>query len=271
MAVAGLPEPARSETFQSVRFPLESKSFVMDEMVFDIVEDDDLSVVVAPLRVSILHSAFEIQLGDRFDAIVEDLSRIETIRSHSQDLADAIEAHGREIRKALNSVAIREKADKVIALKEKHFGQTNAGSATVLMEAQASSNVEAEEFSAKEGRLLTRIHVYKERDRAFARRVRNYYKAASGGRLVCEVCGSVPADVYGPHGERCIEAHHKVPIEELQPDSVTLVSDMAVVCANCHRVIHSQTPCLTVDEVAALMDSSGGNSDLGATPDKRLT
>ena len=42
-----------------------------------------------------------------------------------------------------------------------------------------------------------------------------------------------------------MEAHHKVPIEQLQPDSVTIVGDMAMLCASCHRVVHSEKPCLT--------------------------
>ena len=39
----------------------------------------------------------------------------------------------------------------------------------------------------------------------------------------------VPIEVYGPSGESCMEAHHKVPIEQLQPDSVTIVGDMCAI------------------------------------------
>ena len=67
--------------------------------------------------------------------------------------------------------------------------------------------------------------------------------------MVCEACGLDPITLYGPDGERCIEAHHKIPIEELQPDSVTRVDEMAMVCASCHRIIHSKKPCLKVGEV----------------------
>ena len=51
-----------------------------------------------------------------------------------------------------------------------------------------------------------------------------------------------------------MEAHHKVPIEQLQPDSVTIVGDMAMLCASCHRVVHSEKPCLTVGGVGKLRD-----------------
>ena len=254
MAVAGLPDPARSDQRQSVEFPLENKAFVIDEMAFDIVEDDGISVVLAPLRVSILHSSFQVQLLDRLGAIAGDLDRIHQVRENNTKLAGAIEAHAAEVKRGVNSITIRRTADRMINLKMKLFGQTNAGSATQLIEAMSKTAVEAENIVGKEGRLLTRLHVYKERDRRFVQRVRKYYKYQSGGQLVCEACGGVPIEVYGPAGESCMEAHHKVPIEQLQPDSVTVVSDMAMICASCHRVVHSQKPCLTVDEVNKLVE-----------------
>lgn len=253
MAVAGLPEPAREDKGGSVQFPVENKQFVMDKMDFDIVEDDGQSVVLAPRRVSVLHGDFQMQLGDRIDAIARDWSEIDQIRSHDPKLAEAIEAHGVQIRTATNSNEIRKAADRMIRLKSELFGQTNAGSATTLIDATAKPEVEAEEIFGKEGRLLVRLHVYRERDRTFARKVREHYRSLDGGRLVCHACESVPVEVYGPLGESCMEAHHKVPIEQLQPDSVTLVRDMAMLCASCHRVVHSEKPCLTIEKVNELV------------------
>ena len=255
MAVAGLPEPAREDKGHPVQFPLENKQFVMNKMDFGIVEDDGKTVVLAPLRVSVLHSDFQMQLEDRLKAIAHDWTEIEQIRGHDPELANAIDAHRLQIQQGINSNEVRESADRMILLKSELFGQTNAGSATTLIEAAKKTEVEAEEIVGKEGRLLVRLHVYRERDRAFVRRVRKHYRSLAGGRLVCHACGSVPVQVYGPSGESCMEAHHKVPIEQLQPDSVTLVGDMAMLCANCHRVVHSKKPCLTVEKVNELVAS----------------
>ena len=255
MAVAGLPEPARQDKGRPVRFPLENKQFVMDKMDFDVVEDDGTSVVLAPLRVSVLHSDFQVQLRDRLVAIARDWSEIERIRGHHPKLADAIGAHRLSIRQGVNSSEIRESADSMIELKSTLFGQTNAGSATTLIEAATKPEVDAEEIVGTEGRLLVRLHVYRERDRTFVRRVRKHYSSLTGGLLVCHACGTVPVQVYGPSGESCMEAHHKVPIEQLQPDSVTLVGDMAMLCASCHRIVHSRKPCLTVEKVNELVVS----------------
>lgn len=250
MAVARLPEPAREDVTHEVIFPLENKSFIMDSMDFDIIEDDSITATLAPLRVSVLHSIFEIDLQDRFRAIAKDLEEIESIRAKHPKLAAAIGDHGALIRAGINSTEIREKADLAIALQSEIFGMTNAGSARTLEEFELKPAAEIEaEFVGKEGRMLARIHYYRERDKSFAAKVKKNAKHKNGGNLKCEACEFVPTTKYGPRGESCMEAHHKIPIEQLQPDSITRVEDMAVVCANCHRVIHSAKPCLEVTEV----------------------
>ncbi len=110
MAVAGLPEPGRQDKGYPVRFPLENKRFVIDEMNFDIVEDDGTTVVLAPLRVSVLHSNFQVRLGDRLKAIARDWREIDQIRGHDPKLADAIDTHHLQIRQGVNSHEVRKSA-----------------------------------------------------------------------------------------------------------------------------------------------------------------
>lgn len=253
MAVAGLPEPAREDKGGDIQFPLENKRFVMDEMDFEMIEDDGLLAVLAPLRVSVLHSAFQINIQDRLSGIARDWAELDRIRNHDAELAGAIEAHKLEVQKEVNSISIRRRADKITSLKSNLFGHTNAGSASTLLDTNDKPEVEAEEIVGIEGKLLIRLHIYRERDRHFARMVRRHYKSQAGGKLICHACGSVPVKTYGPNGESCVEAHHKIPIEQLQPDSVTVVSEMAMLCANCHRVVHSKRPCLTVEQVSQLV------------------
>ena len=255
MAVAGLPEPARSDQSDSVKFPLENKAFVVSEVAFDVIEDQGLSIVLAPSRASVLHSDFKIQIGERLASMARDLSAIDRVKARSAELAEAIRAHAAAIGDGVNSTAIRRTADDLIQVKSRLFGMTNAGSALALIEAETRSDTEEEwEPTGKEGRILTRLHVFKERDRKFVRQVRERYKNRNGGVLRCEVCSRIPVQSYGLEaGDRCIEAHHKVPIEQLQPDSTTRIADMAMVCACCHRVIHSKSPCLTIDEVKELL------------------
>ena len=250
MAVARLPEPARENDHHAVAFPLRNKSYVMDSMDFDIVEDDGITATLAPLRVSIMNSNFQIELRDRFEAISVDMRNIDAIKMKHPLLSDAVNAHGIEIMKAVNSIEIRRAADRINEIQAEIYGMTNAGSIVTLENAASKPKTDLEDdIVGIEGRLLIRIHAYKERDRAFAARAKKYYRDKNGGWLKCEACGLKPIDLYGPDGERCIEAHHKIPIEELQPDSITRVDEMAMVCASCHRIIHSTKPCLPVSQV----------------------
>ncbi|MBB4064076.1 HNH endonuclease [Gellertiella hungarica] len=253
MAIARLPSPAREDLTHTVTFPLRSGSFVMDVMDFEIIADDGMTATLEPLRVSVRNSDYSINLQDRIKAIAADLSNLAEIRAKHPALAAAIEAHGAALAAQENSSLIRETADQVNELQEAIFGLTNAASATEMEKAEAEPPVEEEEVFGVEGRLLARIHVYKERDKGFALRVKKYYKTKNGGKLVCEVCGLDPVAKYGANGERCLEAHHKIPIEQLQPDSVTRVEEMSVVCASCHRIIHSQKPCIPVEDLAAAL------------------
>lgn len=55
----------------------------------------------------------------------------------------------------------------------------------------------------------------------------------------CQGCGFSFADVYGPRGEGFIEVHHLRPIASYPGEiAVDPRTDMAVLCANCHRMVH---------------------------------
>jgi 5-methylcytosine-specific restriction protein A len=66
---------------------------------------------------------------------------------------------------------------------------------------------------------------------------------------VCRVCGVDFAAEYGELGKRSIDAHHKQPFTELdeRPRAVDPIEDFDIVCANHHRMLHIETPPMTVD------------------------
>jgi 5-methylcytosine-specific restriction enzyme A len=105
---------------------------------------------------------------------------------------------------------------------------------------------------APEGNLLTRIHVVRERSRKLVE-AKKRAVIAQTGRLACECCGFEFEVRYGPPGAGFIECHHKTPVSKLRPGDVTRLADLAVVCANCHRIIHKSAPWRSVEEVAALV------------------
>lgn len=58
---------------------------------------------------------------------------------------------------------------------------------------------------------------------------------------ICKGCGKDMADVYGEVAQGLIDAHHLTPLSSLEEGEVAQfdpVADFAVLCPNCHRVIH---------------------------------
>jgi len=106
-----------------------------------------------------------------------------------------------------------------------------------------------------EGRILTRVHYSRERS---ARAVREKKRHVQGrtGRLCCEACEFDFAVMYGTLGEGFAECHHRTPLAALSPDSKTQLSDLAIVCANCHRILHKSRPTMmSVEELRALLEA----------------
>ena len=249
IATARLPQPRREDILHEVTFPLENKNYVVDEIEFEISEDDGQVVTLVPLRLKILNSDFVIDLQDRYTALARDLARLEDIRKSSPLLADAIGNHLALVKAGVNSAGIQHAADAVMTLQRDKFGPTNYGSVSSIIDATAMPYTPTEaEIYGVEGRTLTRVHAYKERDRSLSAKAKKHYKNV-WGELHCEACGFKPSSKYGQRGDYCIEAHHKTPVEQLLPDSITRVSDLAMLCASCHRIIHSERPMLNIDMV----------------------
>lgn len=103
---------------------------------------------------------------------------------------------------------------------------------------------------AEEGRVLTRLHRVRERSRALVEQCKKS-ALTKHGRLVCEACGFDYSVKYGDLGTGLIEVHHTKPVHTLMKGDKTKLDDLALLCANCHRVVHSSRRWLTVEQVKA--------------------
>ncbi|EFL26695.1 HNH endonuclease [Streptomyces himastatinicus ATCC 53653] len=108
-----------------------------------------------------------------------------------------------------------------------------------------------DEVSAPEGRVLYRRHRTRERNKGL--RTKKIAAVLKSGRtLACEACGFDFGAVYGERGEGYIECHHVVPLHEAG-EGKTKLSDLALICSNCHRMIHRSAPWPTPTELRALV------------------
>lgn len=78
---------------------------------------------------------------------------------------------------------------------------------------------------------------------------------ARPGRLACEVrgCGFDFEHAYGPLGQRYAHVHHLSALGERDDATATRLSDLAVLCANCHAMIHRGGGTRPLDEIAAAL------------------
>ncbi len=104
-----------------------------------------------------------------------------------------------------------------------------------------------------EGHILTRQHVLRERNRsAVAAKIDRVLR--NEGRLACEVCGFDFLEFYGELGRGFAECHHLVPLAEVAFHRNTRLDDLAIVCANCHRMLHRGRPALILDTLKGLIE-----------------
>lgn len=105
--------------------------------------------------------------------------------------------------------------------------------------------IREDEQAYAEGRLVTRTVKQRQRSRTLVKDAKQHF-LDEHGRLFCEACGFDFGEFYNID---YIEAHHIRAIADYDEDDETVIEDLAMLCANCHRIIHSQTPPLSIEEL----------------------
>lgn len=109
-----------------------------------------------------------------------------------------------------------------------------------------------EEESFLEGHLMTRLHLTRERNRAAVAAKLNEVLRKKG-HVACEACDFDFLAFYGELGRGFAECHHLVPLSDAPFGRKTRISDLAVVCANCHRMLHRGRPLPTIDALRCII------------------
>jgi 5-methylcytosine-specific restriction protein A len=126
----------------------------------------------------------------------------------------------------------------------------NAIRAMVEKGSPGETGIEAgdENFEAGEGRVLTRVHLARERNRKLVEQ-KKLTTLKKTGKLACEVCSFDFKSSYGERGAGFIEAHHLKPVHTLLPGQKTKLEELSLLCSNCHRMIHARRPWLSVEQL----------------------
>ncbi len=128
-----------------------------------------------------------------------------------------------------------------------------------LNEARKVASEDKQEYYAMEGAIVERISKYRERDRKLIR-LKIDQQLEKNGNLNCEICGFSFETVYGQAGKDFCEVHHiRVLSESNEGEPTTTLADLAVLCSNCHRVIHRKKPAYTIEEIKSFTGNTQQN------------
>jgi predicted HNH restriction endonuclease len=105
-----------------------------------------------------------------------------------------------------------------------------------------------------EGKTIVRTVRQRQRNRQLVEDAKLRFKAKHG-HLFCEACGFDFGDYYGVE---YIEAHHSEQLASYGDDDSTSLDDLVMLCANCHRMIHTRTPPYSVEELKLLIRQKRG-------------
>ncbi len=121
-----------------------------------------------------------------------------------------------------------------------------------VLPAVDSADLELSWFEAAKWK---RAFVYHRRREAEARRKKiQEALRVNEGKLICEVpnCGFDFAEQYGALGEGYAQVHHLLPLGKAPKDGrETKLKDLAIVCANCHVMIHAGGECRPIQGLIA--------------------
>lgn len=93
-------------------------------------------------------------------------------------------------------------------------------------------------LSFDEGELKLRMHYYRERNSQAAQKRKE--RALKFGEVVCEGCKTDFYKLLNDLSISVIECHHKIPLSSSKHKGKTSPEDLILLCANCHRLIHSK-------------------------------
>jgi predicted HNH restriction endonuclease len=121
----------------------------------------------------------------------------------------------------------------------KHIGASSLGSVFV-----------DDEITATEGEERLALVRHRRREQKLRAAKLSQFRQKNGG-LHCEVlgCGFDFEKVYGSLGKDFAHVHHLKPLGNRESPSQTSLDDLAIVCANCHAMIHRGGKCRALNEL----------------------
>lgn len=117
---------------------------------------------------------------------------------------------------------------------------------------------------AREGNPRLVSHLKRERNNSIVKKKKQEVLAKTCA-LRCEVCDFDFRKVYGEYGSEFCEVHHLLPLHKADGVVETKLSDLAIVCSNCHRIIHRTDPMPSIPALSKVVSDNSPNKALQRT------
>ncbi len=114
---------------------------------------------------------------------------------------------------------------------------------------------EVEDINSKtEGGKKVIISIKAERDNSLRNKAIKYHGTT------CMACGFNFKEFYGDWSDNYIEVHHLIPLNDYKERETDVKLDLAVLCANCHRMVHKKrNMVLTIEELKGKIKTKANN------------
>ncbi|MBD1226749.1 HNH endonuclease [Xenorhabdus griffiniae] len=113
-------------------------------------------------------------------------------------------------------------------------------------------NIDLDYFGV-EGNPRLRLHIMRERNSGLVNKKKESVLDEKG-TLKCEVCNFDFLEFYGDVGKGFCEVHHLNPLHKSDGETRTELSDLAIVCSNCHRMIHRKDPMISIKDLSKIIN-----------------
>lgn len=247
-ALAWLPAPIREDK-GILNLPLTDKGYVAASITFDVSVSGQIAFA-RPLEMKVLHYEYVIDLEARMRRIAKLLPQLEGVKA---------KAHASEYIALVNSHSASARLAELSELLRGHISthpDLNVDTGDDDLEPSfeppviESSKVTLGDLSAEETtrRLVTHFKIDRSQK---LRKAKIDAHLLEHGAVFCENCEFDFARFYPKLGDGFIEVHHKKQLASLMPNEKTFVSDLMLLCSNCHRMVHRTRPPHTPDFLAA--------------------
>lgn len=117
-------------------------------------------------------------------------------------------------------------------------------------------DIEEDELSeadqVREGKVLYKLHKVRERNAKIVA-LKKAQAISTNNGLFCEACVFSFQEYYGDIGRNFIECHHIRPLAEARHDRNTSLDDLALVCSNCHRMLHKGINLFSIQDLKMMI------------------